>query len=240
MSIQEPRPIGVLGGTSWPSTIDYYRRFNILANETFGGFHSADLLLRSIDYDPIKSAYGAREDEIPELLERHIINLAACNPSCIVIANNTLHKYFDIIEPRLNLSIPVIHIVDAVGKEAQRRGISSALLLAIKFTMEDGFYAERLKRFGISVEIPNDVEREEIQRIQSKLASGEPPREFAPFFTNLIKRYAHLDSVILACTELPLAVSQTGSEIPVLDSGESQIREAFGVYCSQLGALAKR
>ncbi len=232
---RQTRPIGILGGTSWPSTIEYYRQFNELAQTTLGGHHSADLLLRSIDYHPIKSLYGEAWEQIPSLLAKHLQELAACQPSCIVIANNTLHKAFDQIESELNLSVPVIHIVDAVGEEAQRTGVKSALLLAVKFTMEDGFYAKRLARYGVTVTIPDEPDRITIQAIQSKLARGEDPEIYKPFFSELIGKFTDLDAVILACTELPLVVDHSSSPLPALDSGQEQVKKAFEVYLKQPG-----
>ena len=227
------RPIGILGGTSWPSTIEYYRHFNELAQTTLGGHHSADLLLRSIDYHPIKSRYGNSWEEIPELLGLHLQELASYQPSCIVIANNTLHKAFDQIEPDLNLSVPVIHIVDADGEEVEKATVKSALLLAVKFTMEDGFYAKRLAQYGVTVEIPDETDRTTIQTIQSQLARGESPEKFKAIFEEMIGKFTNLDAVILACTELPLVINHQSSPLPVFDSGLAQIRKVFEVYLKQ-------
>jgi aspartate racemase len=228
------RPIGILGGTSWPSTIDYYRNLNELAQTTFGGNHSADLILRSVDYDQIKSLYHGGWDRIPTLLAEKIRELASYNPSCIVIANNTLHRAYDVIEAELGLEIPVIHIVDAVGTEATRSGIKSALLLAIKFTMEDGFYAKRLERFGLQVEIPDESDRDRIQEIQTKLARGEKPEAFVAYFRQLIDRFTHLNAVILACTELSMVVDSKQSALKVIDSLKVQCEQAFEVYQRQV------
>ena len=109
------KTIGLLGGTSWPSTIEYYRTLNEFAQETLGGFHSANLLLRSIDYHDIKSRYYDRWSEIPSLLEQEIKAFVGLRPDCLVICNNTLHKAFDVIEGGLALPIPVFHIVKATA-----------------------------------------------------------------------------------------------------------------------------
>jgi aspartate racemase len=173
-------------------------------------------------------------EHIPPLLAQHLKELDACKPSCIIIANNTLHKAFDQIESQLNLTAPVIHIVDAVGEEAERTGIKSALLLAVKFTMEDGFYAKRLARYGLTVTIPEELNRIRIQEIQSRLAKGADPEEFKPIFEASINKFTCLDAVILACTELPLVVTPESSKLPILDSGRAQAEKAFEVYMKQL------
>ena len=220
--------IGLLGGTSWSSTIEYYRILNHLAQEELGGFHSANLLLRSIDYHDIKSRYHEGWDEIPLLLQKEIEALIQLAPECLLICNNTLHKAFDRIEPDLQLSIPVFHIIDAVGRFAQRENLQHLLLLGTKFTMEDGFYQRRLEeRFGLKVEIPTLQERIEIQAIQTQLARGILEQEFRSYFVNLLRSYSALDAIVLACTELPLAIHQSDVDVVLLNPIEQQCREAF-------------
>jgi aspartate racemase len=220
--------IGLLGGTSWPSTIEYYRILNNLAQEKLGGFHSANLLLRSIDYHDIKSHYHDGWDKIPLLLKKEIRVLIKLAPDCLLICNNTLHKAFDQIESDLRLSIPVFHIVDGVGRFARRQNLKRLLLLGTKFTMEDGFYQKRLEeRFNLAVEIPNLQERITIQAIQDQLATGILKQEFQTYFVNLIRKYCAVDAIVLACTELPLAIDQCNVDAVVLNSIEYQCREAF-------------
>lgn len=229
-----PRPIGILGGTSWPSTIEYYRTLNELAQHRLGGFHSANLLLRSIDYHPIKRHYHTGWEFIPDLLGTELRELAQYHPCCILIANNTLHRAYDQIEQQLNFTVPVVHIVDAVGARAQALGMRTVLLLATSFTMEDGFYAARLARFGLHTVVPDARDRATVQGFQNRLAQGEPCQaECAPFFSELIARYRDLDAVVLGCTEIPLVVSAQNSVLPVLDSGRIQCERAFELYMGQ-------
>jgi len=208
------KTIGLLGGTSWPSTIEYYRILNELAQETLGGFHSASILLRSIDYHDIRSRYPDRTAEIPALLEREIAALVRVGPDCLVICNNTLHKAFDFIAPRLALPIPVFHILEAAGRAARALELRRLLLLGTKFTMEDGYYHRGLERFDLEVTTPDEAERAAIQQIQSQLARG-------------IVHAGSVDGVVLACTELPLALGQHDCGIPVINPTEVQCREAF-------------
>jgi len=222
------KTIGLLGGTSWPSTIEYYRILNELAQEKLGGFHSASILLRSIDYHDIKSRYYERWAEIPALLEREIRAFVGLRPDCLVICNNTLHKAFDVIAAKLALPIPVFHIVEATGRAAQSMKLQRLLLLGTKFTMEDGFYHRGLERFGLRVETPGEDERVRIQQIQSQLARGIVAEEFRDYLAALVERHAgSVDAVVLACTELPLAIRQRDCRIPVIDPTERQCREAF-------------
>ena len=220
--------IGLLGGTSWPSTIDYYRILNELSQQKLGGFHSANLLLRSIDYHDIKSRYHDRWAEIPALLEREIKAFVALGPDCLVICNNTLHKAFDVIAAGMALSIPVFHIVETTGRAARSMKLRRLLLLGTKFTMEDGFYRRGLEQFDLQVETPVEPDRDRIQRIQSQLASGIMKAEFRRTLIRIIEKHAGLvDAVVLACTELPLAIRQGDCSIPVLNPTEQQCRAAF-------------
>lgn len=220
------KQIGLLGGTSWPSTIDYYRILNELAQEKLGGHHSAKLLLKSIDYHEIKSRYYERWDEIPALLGAELRELAALGPACIVLCNNTLHKAYDAVASQLALPVPVIHVVEATARAALAKGARRVLLLGTKFTMEDGFYHRGLERHGLAVSTPGEADRVEIQRIQSRLARGEMKPEFRAFLAALVDRH-DADAVALACTELPLALSQADVAMPLVNPTEAQCREAF-------------
>lgn len=103
------RAIGLLGGTSYPSTITYYKRLNELYSAKLGGFHSCPLILYSIDYHKIKIRYSDQGswNEISFLLKTYLDDLLSMNPACLIICNNTLHKAFDSIREELSLSIPI-------------------------------------------------------------------------------------------------------------------------------------
>ena len=222
------KTIGLLGGTSWPSTIEYYRILNELAQEQLGGFHSASVLIRSIDYHEIKSRYYDRWAEIPALLEHEVKTFAALGPDCLVICNNTLHKAFDAVAGKLALPIPVFHIVEATGRAAQSMHKRRLLLLGTKFTMEDGFYHRGLERFGLQVTTPREEDRIKIQQIQSQLARGIMADEFRVVLADIIEKQARaVDAVVLACTELPLAIHQKDCSVIILNPTELQCREAF-------------
>jgi len=218
--------IGLLGGTSWPSTILYYRLLNEMVAQRLGGNHSADIILRSIDYNTIKSRYQSRWDEIPALLEQelHLTHALPCD--CLILCNNTLHKAYNLIRERVALSIPFFHAVELSAHSARQQGMKRLLLLATRFTLEDGFFAEGLEREGLEIVMPDAVEREEIQAIQSRLAQGEAHEDYTRYFTRILTKYAHLDAVVLACTELPLAISSATSPLPIIDPALLQVKAA--------------
>jgi len=222
--------IGLLGGTSWPSTIEYYRYLNSNVAKTSGGFHSANLILRSIDYHSIKSKYGQNWDEIPSLLQQELAPLIATTPCCILICNNTLHRAYDEIEEVLSSSVPFIHMVKETANKAVKLGMKSVLLLGTKDTMENGYYQKILEENNLHVLTPNIQSRNEIQRIQTQLASGKIYPEHKEYFKGLIAEFKHTDGVILGCTELPLAISEDdGHPIPLLNPLTIQCDKALSL-----------
>lgn len=200
----------------------YYQRLNQLVQQKLGGYHSAPLLLKSIDYHTIKSCYQDGWDKIPALLKAEIDDFLLCKPDCLILCNNTLHKAYDLIADDLQLSIPFFHAVTLTAEYAQEQGYKNLLLLGTKFTMEDNFFTDKIKEKSLSVTVPSATEREEIQAIQSQLAQGHMDAAFTKYFSELIGRYTHLDAVILACTELPLAITAESSPLPIINPTELQ------------------
>lgn len=211
--------IGVLGGTSWPSTMLPYRLLNEDTQRRLGGHHSARVVLYSIDYQAIKSRYHGGWHEIPELLRREIQTLLSYRPDCYMLANNTLHKAYDLIASELDTVVPFFHAVALVRRHLVEQSIGRVLLLGTQFTMEDGFYAAPLLAAGIRVDIPVRDDREMVQAVQSRLAKGETDDGFAPTFARLLARHEAdgCDAVITACTELPLVIDQGMTSMVVVD-----------------------
>ena len=217
--------LGMLGGTSWPSTIDYYRYLNQLAQRHLGAEHSARLLLRSIDYAAIRSHYPNGWDAIAKLLKAELDALAAAKPDYLMVCNNTLHQALDIFLPEIKL--PVIHIIDAAARRARFLKCKSLLLLATKPTMEGGYYTQKLEAAGFTVTIPDAAEREKVQAIQSQMAKGVMHPEFRTGFKEILDRYQKLDGVVLGCTELPLAIGPEETPLARINTLEAQCDEAF-------------
>ena len=115
--------IGLLGGTSWPSTIEYYKLLNEKADSHLGGGHSANITLWSIDYFKIKQLFSNGWEEINTIMEDEILALNRTNPDCILICNNTLHQSYDLIKERLSVGVPVFHMVDLSVKKTIDLGV---------------------------------------------------------------------------------------------------------------------
>lgn len=220
------KTIGLLGGTGWSSTIGYYKAINELVAKRLGGYHSAKILLKSIDYHDIMSHYGKDHAKISAILKQELQDLMALKPDCIIICCNSLHKYYDLIKHELKTQIPVMHAVELVAQHLRDNQQPTALLLATKFTMEDGFFEKILQQRGIEILIPNELERNKMQEIHEALMHNTVTDESKHYFSVLIKKYQHLDAVILGCTEYPLVVDHTNSTLPIIDPVTLQVKAA--------------
>lgn len=217
--------LGLLGGTSWPSTPLYYRHLNEMVQTQLGGHHSANILLRSIDYHPIKSLYHHGWDKIPALLRQGMDELVALKPDGIILCNNTLHKGLDLLDYGRTCPIPIFHAIHETGKALRDHKVKKVLLLATEFTMEDGFFAKGLEAFNIASLIPNAAERKEVGRVQAELAKGKTSPEYTAFFQSLCTK-TEADAAVLACTELPLALEQKDVCLPLFNSIYCQCKAA--------------
>lgn len=219
--------IGLLGGTSWPSTIEYYRLLNEQAQQHFGEGHSAKLVLWSIDYFEIKQHYPNGWDKINAILQKELTSLNDLKPACIVICNNTLHESYDTIKAHLALDVPVIHMADLTVKHASDIGCRHVLLTGTQYTMECGYYAEKFASNGIKVTIPELDDRILIQSMQQSIAKGEPTKGFTEVLKTIIAKHAACDAIVTACTELPLVITPNITKLKIIDPLQIQCAAAF-------------
>lgn len=222
--------IGLLGGTSWPSTILYYEKLNQIVHKELGKFHSARIFLYSINYNDIKSSYPDNWSNVESYLKEEIQFLLTKQPSCLIICNNTLHKAFDSLN--LNISIPVFHAGLLSAKEAVQKKYRKVLLLGTKFTMEDGFFTKYFEDYGIEIVIPNHEHRIFIQEIQTQISAGVKNDSFFRTFQQIISVYKNLDAICLACTELPLYINSDNCKLPIINPIDLQCMEAVKFYLS--------
>ena len=212
------KTIGLLGGTSWSSTIEYYKLLNKLVNKHMGGHHSAKILLKSIDYHDIMTHYGKSHDIVAQLLKQEFSALAALKPDCILICCNSLHKYYDIIKSELGDDTPpVFHAVELVAEHLKSKQQKKVLLLATQFTMEDGFFAAILEKNGIQVTIPELNDRQKIENILESVMQNQVTTEARNYFAALTRQYADCESVVLGCTECPLVLDEQNSCLPIIN-----------------------
>ena len=215
--------LGILGGMSWESSALYYKLLNQGVAARLGGLHSADLLLRSVDFSAIAALQQAGDwPGAAVLLGTAGADLKVAGAQGLLLATNTMHKVADEIEQRAGL--PLIHIVDATAAALKAAGIERAGLLATAYTMEQDFYIGRMRRrHGIELLVPDAAARAEVHRvIFEELCRGQLRDESRSFYRRAVQALADdgAQAVILGCTEICLLLdpSDPGSALPLFDS----------------------
>ena len=223
------KTIGLIGGMSWESTQTYYRLINEGVREKLGGLHSAEIIMRSIDFAPMEVLQRERRwDESAEFLTDIAVTLQNAGAGLILICTNTMHVVADRVAA--SLSVPLLHIADAAGQELARAGIHRVGLLGTRFTMTMDFYKGRLKdRFNIDVLVPEEADRNYIDNvIYNELCLGkllpESRKEFQRVIRGLAKSGAK--GVVLGCTEIPLLIRPGDTDIPIFDTTELHAKAA--------------
>lgn len=153
------KTIGLIGGMSWESTVDYYRIINQEVARRLGGLHSAKILIYSVAFGELEPLMReGKWDEIGGHMATIAKTLESGGADVILLCTNTVHKVAGWIEGAI--TVPFIHIADATGEEITRKGLKKVALLGTRYTMEGDFYRDRLtEKFGLSVLIPPDEER---------------------------------------------------------------------------------
>lgn len=215
------KTIGLIGGMSWESSIEYYKLINELVKEKLGGVHSCKSIMHSVDFSEIeKLQHNGEWEKLTEIMVNIAKKIEKSGADCIVICTNTMHKMAEDIEKEVK--IPLIHIADSVGENIVKLNLKKVALIGTKFTMEQDFYKERIRnKFGIEVIIPNENDKNIVHRvIYEELVKGqfkdESRKEYIRIIRELTKEGA--EGVILGCTEIPLLISQTDVEIPIFDT----------------------
>jgi aspartate racemase len=211
------RTIGLLGGMSWESSIEYYRILNELVRDERGGLHSAPLLLHSFDFAEVAALQAAgRWDDAGDLLAVAAKGLEAAGAELLLICTNTMHKVAPAVEAAI--SAPLLHIVDATAERVSASRLGTVGLLGSRFTMEDGFYQERMQAHGLRVLVPGEADRLLVHRvIFEELCAGVVSEASRRAYQEVMSRLAAAgaEGVILGCTEIELLVGQADSPVEV-------------------------
>jgi aspartate racemase len=215
------KTIGLLGGMSWESSAIYYRRINEGVRDRLGGLHSAEIVMRSFDFERIVALQKAdRWDEAGMLLGDAAAAMKAAGADCGLICTNTMHLVAEQVESAGGL--PLIDIVEATGKAIKEAGFQRPLLLATRYTMEHGFYAERMREIcGLEVMVPEASDRVVVHDIIFKeLCQGIVKKNSRKRMLQVVDRglAAGADCIILGCTEICLILDQEMIQLPVFDS----------------------
>ncbi len=225
------KTIGLLGGMSWESSVLYEELINTEVREKLGGTHSADLLIRSYNFAEIEAMQSAGEwDAAGERLSADAQKLVAAGAEVIGLCTNTMHRVAPAIEAAVD--VPFVHICDAIASEVKDQGLTSIGLLGTQFTMEEGFYRERLEGAGLSVLVPPNDEQQMVHKvIYDELVQGVLNRSSHEDFLDVIDRLgaAGAEGVLAGCTEIELLVSEDDVFIPFFASTEIHARELVNV-----------
>jgi aspartate racemase len=206
--------IGLLGGMSWESSIEYYRIVNERVRERLGGLHSAHCVMYSVDFAGIEALQVSGDwDEAARQLDAAGQALRSAGADFLVLCTNTMHKVADQLT-----GLPLLHLGDATAAAVRAAGITRIGLLGTGFTMAQPFYRDRLAGHGLDVLVPTEDDQDTVHRIiYEELVLGivtEPSRQaYREVIGRLVDRGA--EGVILGCTEIELLVDQSDSPVPV-------------------------
>jgi aspartate racemase len=215
------KTIGLIGGMSWESSLEYYRIINQTTKAKLGGLHSAKCVLYSVDFAEIEILqHQGQWQEAAHVLIEAAGSLEKCGADFIVLCTNTMHKVADDIQAHIN--IPFLHIADATARQINRSGINKVGLLGTRFTMEEDFYKSRLtEKYGLEVIIPNADAREIVHRvIFDELVVGEIRQDSRKKYLDIIQHLIDggAGGIILGCTEIGLLIRDGDCREPLFDT----------------------
>jgi aspartate racemase len=212
--------LGLVGGTGWISTIEYYRIINQEVNRRVGDLQSARLILYSFNYAVIHELNEKHDaDGQFALVLDAAKKLTSIGAEGIMLCANTLHQFADRLEKQI--SVPLIHVATATAKQIKKQGLSTVGFLGTKYTMEMGFYKTRLNKENIKILMPDATERKFIhQTITDELLKGIFKEESKAGFLQIMNRLHSqgAEGIVLGCTEIPLLIKQQDTELPLFDT----------------------
>jgi len=213
--------IGLIGGMSWESSIEYYRIINEVTKDRLGGLHSAKCIMYSVNFGEIEPLMrDNRWDSVTEALIFSARSVEQAGADVLVICTNTMHKLAGDIQAAIH--IPLLHIANATGERIRERGCSTVALLGTRFTMEEDFYKERLAgQYGVRVIIPDKSDIELVDRvIFEELCLGKIVPSSKSAYLDIMDSLVNTgaEGIILGCTEIGMLVQQEDSRVPLFDT----------------------
>lgn len=221
--------IGLIGGMSWESSIEYYRIINEATRDKLGGLHSAKSIMYSVEFAEIEALqHAGRWDEASHILIAAAQGLEKAGADVVLICTNTMHKLYADVQRKIE--IPMLHIADATAEVIRAKGIAKVGLLGTRFTMEENFYKGRLiEQYDLEVIVPPVEDMQEVHRIiYDELCAGVIEASSKLIYAGIIDRLvaAGAQGIILGCTEIGLLVNQEDSSVPLFDTTEIHAKAA--------------
>jgi len=222
------KTIGLVGGMSFESTAVYYQTLNQLARERFGGLDIAEILLHSVNFaDIVALQQSGRWDEAARRLATIAQRLEQAGADCVLICTNTMHK---VAKPvREAISVPLIDIIEETALALKTEGAKRPLLIATRYTMEDGFYHRQMAGHGVEVMVAPKDARDRIHAIIfDELCKGKVSDASRAGLMSIIEaaKAEGADSIILGCTEICLLLDPDNLPLPGFDSTRIHCRSA--------------
>lgn len=217
------KKIGLVGGISWVSTMDYYRYINEGVNQQLGGLHAAECVIYSLNFGDVQERGW---EDAYELLLNACNSLKDAHVDAIALCANTAHLFADQLQEAVGL--PIIHIVTETARAVNNLGLYTVGLLGTRFTMEMDFYRKKLESYGLTVLIPDKQEtRDFIQRtLRDELGIGQINPATKEAYINIAGELidAGAECILLGCTEIPLLIGPSDFSVPVLDTTQIHSR----------------
>jgi aspartate racemase len=215
------KTIGLIGGMSWESSIEYYKVINETIRAKLGGFHSAKCIMYSVDFAEIEPLqHQGKWKETTQILISAARSVEAGGADFVIFCTNTMHKVADEVQKKIR--IPILHIADAMAKTIKDQALTKVGLLGTKFTMEEDFYKGRLsQKHHLQIIIPPPEDREVVHRIiYEELCMGEIKPSSKTRYLEIIERLAKngAEGIILGCTEIGLLVKKEDTRVPLFDT----------------------
>jgi aspartate racemase len=228
------KTIGLIGGITWHSTLDYYRLINQQINEKLGGSSSAKIVLNSLNFELVKHKTVEQDwDGLAKMMIEEVKKLESAGADCVVLCANTMHQIAPQVQAKTNL--PLIHIASVTANSVLRQKLTKVALLGTKYTMQLDFYRNTLLQKGISTVIPNEADIEIVNNaIYDEMSKGQFLPATKTNFLRIIEALTDqgAQGAILGCTEIPILIQQNDVSIPVFDTTTIHVEAAVAFALS--------
>ena len=214
------KTLGLIGGTTWVSTVDYYRFINQQVNKNLGGNSSAKILLYSVNFAEFNPPTDPNEwGELTKKFLDISLNLERAGADCIVFCANTPHIIADKIQQKIG--VPIINIAEETAKEVSKHNFKKVGLLGTRITMEQSFYRDKLAKYGMTTIIPEFEDRKFIHssildEMAKDVFTAETKKKYLEVIGKLIS--SGVEGIVLGCTEIPILIKQEDCPVPLFDT----------------------